>query len=130
MQVDDRGHEWNEDRVRAIQQLVQQHARRASRRIDDQMPRLRRHVHLEAAQLSEFAGRGVGAMDLRRIDRARAQPVEARALRVVVHHRGGEAACGEIARQIDCDGGLARAALRVDHQRGLHALWRVNPSSL
>jgi hypothetical protein len=45
--------------------------------------------------------------------------------------RCGDLLGGEVARPVDCDGGLSRATFRVDYQRGLHFLWRVTlPSCL
>jgi hypothetical protein len=112
----------DEDAVGLAQELLQQHPGNAARGVDDELLRLRGHVHPEAAQLAEFLGRAVGAVDLREARFARLQPVQARPLRVVVHDRGWDAAGGEAARQIDGHRGLARAALAVDHECGVHLL--------
>ena len=120
MQVDGRGHHRHEDAVGALEHLLEHHARRARGGIDHQPLGAAGHVAFEAAQPVTPLGRAVRAMDGRGVRRAQPQPVHARPLRVVVHQRGRYVGRREAAGQVGGDGRLARAALRVEHQGGLH----------
>jgi hypothetical protein len=86
--------------VGALDHFLQQQSGSAGRRVDDELLRVRRHEHLEAAQAAVFFRRAVRGVDHRRIRRARAQPRQAGSLRVVVHQRGrdvlGREAGGEV----------------------------------
>src|SRR6185436_5538483 len=116
--VDRRRRDRNQDAMRARQHFLQREAGGAGGRVDDQLARVVGNVHAEAAQPG-LLRRGVGAVDLARRRRADAQPVEGRALRVVIHHRRGDAVGGEVAGEVGRDGGLSRPALRIDHQCGI-----------
>ncbi len=72
---------------------------------------------LRGARSAPWIFRGLG--------RAQAQPVQARALRVVVRNGRGYVTGREEAREVGGDRGLANAALRVDHQRRVHAHGRL-----
>jgi hypothetical protein len=91
------------------------HPAGAGGRIDHQALGLARHVALEAAQPVAPLRRAIRRPDGRGLRRPQAQPVQARALRVVVHQRGRNVGGREATGQIGGDRRLSRAALRVDH---------------
>ena len=119
MDVDRRRCDRNHDAVRAAEHLLQDQAGRARGRVDHELARVVRHAHVEAAHAPGLRRRRVRAVDAREIHRPLLEPVQARALRVVIHQRGRDPDRGEVARQVGRDGGLARAALRVDDQCGV-----------
>src|SRR6185295_12603990 len=84
------------------------------------------HVHADAAQAA-FLRRRIGAVDLGREIDAKPQPVERRALRVEIHDRGRDPVRREVAGEVGREGGLPRAALRIDHQRRVHLHDRRSP---
>ena len=70
--VDDRRHHRHHHAVRALDHFLQQQSVSAGRRVDDELLRVRRHEHLEAAHAAVFFRSAVGGIDHRRIRRARA----------------------------------------------------------
>src|SRR5579859_1813885 len=66
-------------------------------RIDDELARVIRDMHLDAAQPVAFLRRRIGGMDPVVQCIAQAQPVQARSLRIVVHHRNRNRFGSEIA---------------------------------
>src|SRR5262245_17883864 len=116
--VDRRGRYRDENAVSARQHFLQRQSGHAGRRIADELPRVRRDMHAGRAE-PRLLRRGVRAVDLARVQRTHAQPIERRALRVVIHHRSGNAVRGEVTGEIGRDGGLTRPPLRIDHQCGI-----------
>src|SRR6185369_4944196 len=81
----DRGRrDGNQHGLRALHQVLQQQARRSSRRVQDQLARGKWDLTAAVLQREARARREVRAVDNRQVGGALREPVQARALRIVI----------------------------------------------